>query len=268
MAARELKSVADAVGRRPELVMGFEDFFATPPVAAMAFVTYCGADPIVSWEPWCWTDDRSPAVVHSLVSGALDDYLYRWADEIRDWGSTVYLRFAHEFNGHWYPWSPACGTSPTEYVQAWRRLHDVFSRQGAGNVQWVWAPTVGCSTALQDWYPGDEYVDVLGVDGYNWGAASPSNQWIEPEDLFGPTFGTLRDISSAKPLLVTEVGCADDHGRKAEWISTFVNFLSSQHDVMGFVWFEHDKETDWRMTSTPEAAAAMAGALNLMRAAS
>src|SRR4051812_14606030 len=72
LAARELQAVADAVGCRAEMVMAFEDFFAVPPVAAMAVAKYCGADPIVTWEPWCWTDDKSPAVVRSILSGALD----------------------------------------------------------------------------------------------------------------------------------------------------------------------------------------------------
>lgn len=121
LAARELQAVADAVGRRAEMVMAFEDFFASPPIAAMAVTAYCGADPIITWEPWCWTDDRSAAVVRSIVSGALDEYLYRWADEIREWGSAVHLRFAHEFNGDWYPWSPAFGTTSATYVEAWRR---------------------------------------------------------------------------------------------------------------------------------------------------
>src|SRR4051794_40869802 len=112
LGAAELQAVADAVGRRAEMVMAFEDFFATPPIAELAVVKYCGADPIITWEPWCWTDDRSPAVVQSVLSGALDDYASRWADEIRYWASTVYVRFAHEFNGDWYPWTPTSARRP------------------------------------------------------------------------------------------------------------------------------------------------------------
>ena len=265
LGARELQIVADAVGRRAEMVMCFEDFFAEPPVAAMAVARYGGADPIVTWEPWCWTDDRSPAVMQALLSGALDDYVSRWAAEIRDWGSMAYIRFAHEFNGDRYPWTPAGGTSATAYVQAWRRLYDIFSVQQVENVTWVWAPTVVGSGALPDWYPGDEYVDVLGIDGYNWGASLPWCQWIDPEDLFGTMLDQLRIVCSDKPILVTEVGCAESGGRKADWIVRMVDFLSHQHDVMGFVWFEHDRETDWRITSTPESAAAMASALRSAR---
>ena len=68
-----------------------------------------------------------------------------------------------------------------------------------------------------------------------------------------------------KPILVTEVGCAESGGRKADWITRLVDFLASQNDVMGFVWFEQNKETDWRITSTPESAAAMASALRTAR---
>ena len=153
----------------------------------------------------------------------------------------------------------------SSYVQAWQRLHDIFSVQQAENVTWVWAPTVVGSGALTDWYPGDEYVDVLGIDGYNWGSSLPWCQWIEPEDLFATMLDQLRIVCSDKPILVTEVGCAESGGRKADWITRLVDFLSHQRDVMGFVWFEHYKETDWRITSTPESAAAMASALRTAR---
>ena len=265
LAARELQTVADAVGRRAEMVMAFEDFFASPPIAAIAVAAYCGADPIITWEPWCWTDDRSPAVVRSIVSGALDQYLCRWADEIRDWGSVVHLRFAHEFNGDWYPWSPACGTSPAAYVEVWQHIHGVFSSRGADNVRWVWCPTATGVGALPAWYPGDDYVDVLGVDGYNWGTSLPMSRWTEPEELFGDVLCELRAISSDKPILVAEVGCSESGGRKAKWIARFIDFVAGQRDVAGFVWFEHDKEFDWRITSTPESAAAMAKALRRAR---
>ena len=265
LAARELQAVADAVGRRAEMVMAFEDFFATPPVAAMAVAAYCGADPIITWEPWCWTGDRSPAVVKSILSGALDRYVYRWADEIRDWGSPVHIRFAHEFNGDWYPWSPTCGTTPRTYVEAWRHVHDVFASQQADNVSWVWCPTARGLSGLSAWYPGDDYVDVLGVDGYNWGTSVPKGQWMEPEDLFGGVLGELRTISSDKPILIAEVGCTESGGRKAKWVGRFVDFVAGQSDVAGFVWFEHNIDFDWRITSTPESAAAMAKALRRAR---
>lgn len=265
-AGRELQAVADTIGHRPEMVMAFEDFFAPPPVSAMAVVAYSGAEPIVSWEPWCWTDDRSHAVMKSLVAGGFDDYIYRWADEIGEWGRHVFIRLAHEFNGDWYPWTPAGGTPPSAYVSAWRHVHDIFTERNVGNVDWIWAPTVTAAAGnLSDWYPGHEYVDVLGVDGYNWGTCLSSTGWVSPEQLFGATLDELRSIAADKPILIAEVGCAESGGSKAQWIAAFFDFLRDQRDVIGFVWFDHDKETDWRIESTPESGAAMAEAMRDMR---
>ncbi|WP_264010109.1 glycosyl hydrolase, partial [Mycolicibacterium flavescens] len=109
--------------------------------------------------------------------------------------------------------------------------------------------------------PGDDYVDVLGVDGYNWGVRLTSTRWTEPEELFGAALEELRALAPAKPILVTEVGCAESGGSKANWVRRLIEYLDRQHDVIGFVWFEHDKETDWRITSSPSSARAMADAL-------
>ena len=148
-------------------------------------------------------------------------------------------------------------------MAAWRHIHDLFASKSVRNVKWVWAPNVSFegSSPTGATYPGSDYVDVVGVDGYNWGTSQPWSHWIAPRDLFGPTLDELRRIAEDDPLLITEVGCADAGGSKGEWISEFVTYLESRGDVAGFVWFDHDKETNWRLASTPESAAAFAEAL-------
>ncbi|MCZ0913608.1 glycosyl hydrolase [Gordonia amicalis] len=261
----EVAGVTALTGVSPTVNMFFEDFTAIPPIAALNAVIGAGAEPIVTWEPWRHvgdgTYDRAAFSMSSIVAGTHDDYLYRWADELVAWGSTVYLRFAHEPNGDWYPWSPAGGTPPELYVAAWRHVHDLFASKNAVNVKWVWAPNVPISDApLSRWYPGADYVDVLGVDGYNWGSV-PGHRWTSPNDLFGPSLDQLRELAPDKPILVTEVGCAEAGGSKADWIADLVDYLDEADGVTGFVWFDHDKEADWGLTSSPEAGQAMARAL-------
>ncbi|WP_238419035.1 glycoside hydrolase family 26 protein [Gordonia sp. 'Campus'] len=266
LAPAELATVTEVTGVRPTVNMFFADFTAIPPIAALDAVVAEGAEPIVTWEPWRHLGgddyDRGAFSMSSIVAGTHDDYLYRWADELAAWGSVVYLRFAHEPNGDWYPWSPAGGTSPELYVAAWRHVHDLFASKNAANVKWVWAPNVPLAddAPLSRWYPGDGYVDVLGIDGYNWGSV-PGHRWTSPEDLFGPSFGQLRNLSSRTPILVTEVGSAEEGGSKAEWIADLVAYLDGAENVTGFVWFDHDKEADWGLRSTAAAGAAMARAL-------
>jgi len=74
-------------------------------------------------------------------------------------------------NGNWYPWSEQVnGNHPSQFVQAWQHVHDIFTKLGVTNVTWVWSPNVeyGGSIPLSELYPGSNYVDWVGIDGYNW----------------------------------------------------------------------------------------------------
>lgn len=265
-AGEEVAAVAGVVGEQPSIVLAFSDFTAPPPIGGLDVVRGAGADPIVTWEPWKYLGgdsyDRSAFTTDSIISGAHDDYLYRWADELAAWGERVYLRFAHEPNGTWYPWSPAGGTSPQAYVQVWRHVRSIFATKNVQNVRWIWAPNVVLAgEQLADWYPGDDVVDVIGVDGYNWGTSIPDGKWTSPKDLFGESLDQIREVAVDKPILVTEVGSAEQGGSKPDWIKDLVDYLGGAPNVSGFVWFDFNKEADWRIESSPRSAAAMTEAL-------
>jgi beta-mannanase len=261
----EVAEIASAVGRQPEMVLWFEDFAAEPPVREIGRVAATGATPVITWEPWLWRTDRhrdADALMPQIAAGEHDAHLITWADALAGIEAPVTIRFAHEFNGDWYPWSPAGGTTPDAYAAAWRHVHDLFQVRGATHVQWMWSPDTANSSdhALQAWYPGDGCVDVIGIDGYNWGTTQSWSHWRWPTEIFAQTLAEVQQTAD-KPVLVAEVGCAEAGGDKAHWIGEFVDWLTAE-DVAGFVWFEHDKETDWRIRSTPRSAAAMAAALS------
>ena len=74
----------------------------------------------------------------------------------------VLWRPLHEANGRWFWWG-AHGPEPCKKL--WRLMFDRFtSRHNLTNLIWVFSP--GASTDLADWYPGDEYVDIIGQDHY------------------------------------------------------------------------------------------------------
>ncbi|MCK0177299.1 glycoside hydrolase family 26 protein [Mycolicibacterium sp. F2034L] len=263
----EVTTVAEACGVSPTAVLWYEDFAAEVPMTALRNVLSTGRLPLVTWEPWLWrTDDVDAAdsIIGSIIAGDRDDHLTGWARGLSSVGHDVQLRFGHEFNGDWYPWSPAAGVTPTEYVTAWRHVHRCFRDHGVTNVRWMWSPSAGVDNLhpLEAWYPGDDYVDVVGIDGYNWGTTQAWSRWTDPADLFGPTVAETRRVTDGKPMVISEVGCAEAGGDKAEWITDFVRWVAAEPDVSGFVWFEHDKETDWRIASTPRSATTMASALS------
>ncbi|AEF40888.1 putative mannan endo-1,4-beta-mannosidase [Hoyosella subflava DQS3-9A1] len=266
-ALAEFERVAEAARQTPTLILSFSDFTAPPPIEGLNAIMSFGAEPVVTWEPWRWLGedeyDEAAFSMQSIADGLHDDYLYSWADQLAAWGRTVYLRFAHEANGTWYPWSVARGTSAETYLEAWRHVHDLFASKGADNVKWIWAPNVSFhgSSPIAELYPGDSYVDVVGVDGYNWGTTHSWSHWIDPASLFGPTLDELRALAPGKPIVITEVGSADMGGSKPDWIRELVTLLDEDTSVAAFIWFDYDKEADWRFSSTPESAAAFASAL-------
>jgi len=210
------------------------------------------------WQPNKGLDQPAHSLAE-IAAGQLDSDLTRWATQLAAWPHPVFLRFAQEMNGTWYPWSiGANGNTASGYRAAWSRMHSIISEQ-APNVRFLWAPnaiTEG-TRDFADCYPGDGVVDYLGLDGYNWGSV-PGHQWQSPDKLFSESLDKLGRISPGRPILITEVGCADGvtPSLKAQWIADFFRVIENHPDVLSFVWFQMDKERDWRFNSTPASTAA------------
>jgi beta-mannanase len=172
-------------------------------------------------------------------------------------------------NGNWYPWAEGVnGNQAGDYIAAWRHVHDVVAATGAANVQWVWSTNVPYfgSTDLAGLYPGAAYVDIVALDGYNWGTSQTWSSWVSPQNLFGPGIAQLRTLAPGKPVLIAEVASSELGGSKAAWNTDLVSYLSAQADVLGFVWFHLQKETDWRINSSDSSAGAFKSALAARRA--
>jgi mannan endo-1,4-beta-mannosidase len=224
-----------------------------------------GKRPLVTWEPWRLPEDftnprqsveDSSFSLKTLTSGAFDDYVADWASKIKALPGRVVVRLMHEMNGNWYPWcGHANGNSPEDYVAAWRYIHDLFGSAGVMNVEWVWCPyviSVPERTTFPDYFPGDEYIDWLGLDGYNWGTSRPGATWQEFPELFGEAYRTMTALS-VKPVMIAEVGCTDCGGSKADWIRNAYRHASAGFPrLRAVVWFNLDKECDWRVQSSAE----------------
>jgi hypothetical protein len=265
----ELDAASTTLGESPSIVMSHVDFTHPAPISGLRSVAARGADSLITWEPWQGGAgvDQSAYSNARVVAGDHDAYIRSWGADLAKYGKTVYLRYGHEMNGNWYPWSDGVnGNASGSYVAAWRHVHDLVVAQGATNVRWVWSPNVPYpgSTDLASLYPGADQVDVVALDGYNWGAV-PGQRWTAPADLFGPGLAQLRSIAPGKPLVIAEVASGETGGSKADWDRDLVAYLQAQPDVLGFVWFDFRKEQDWRIDSSAASAAALRDALALRR---
>ncbi|HSU47177.1 MAG TPA: glycosyl hydrolase [Arthrobacter sp.] len=266
MAGSELDEVATLAGESPSMVMIYKDFLQSPPIAELDAVSSRGATSLVTWEPWAWGGGvQQPAyALARITAGDFDADITQWGQSLAAWGKPVMLRFAHEMNGNWYPWAEGVnGNQAGDYVAAWRHMHDVVAATGAGNIRWVWSPNVPYwgSTDLAGLYPGAGYVDIVALDGYNWGTSQTWSSWVSPVDLFAPGISQLRTLAPGKAILVAETASSELGGSKATWNTDLVSYLAAQPDVMGFVWFHLQKETDWRINSSASSASAFKSAL-------
>lgn len=270
-AATELDEVSQIAGERPSVLMWYRGFGQQFDVRQLDAASARGALPLLTWEPYDWTKgtDQPQYALARITAGDFDSYIRSYAVGMGAWGKPVALRFAHEMNGSWYPWSEAVnGNRPGDYVAAWRHVHKIFELAGATNVSFVWSPNVAYpgSLGLADLYPGDAVVDVVAVDGYNWGTSAAGKSWQSAASLLGPTLDEVRSLAPTKRLWIGEVASTETGGDKAAWIAQFFTWVRGRGDVEAFVWFDYDKETDWRVNSSRTSGDSFAAGLAARRA--
>lgn len=260
-------------GKKHSVVNLFTDWTNTTKVMNSLFgqqlpnIWNNGNVPMVTWEPF--TGGQTPSDVEArIASGQYDAYVRNWANRMKAFLSgpdgvygnaddrRAYVRLAHEMNGNWYPWSPAIGgNTPNDYVTMWTRVRGFFNglQIDANHLQWVWsvnAEDVGGYTAEQ-FYPGNEYVDWVAIDGYNWGASQTWSTWKSPGDIYSAMLTRVRAISgNGKPVALTEFATSSattsgaGAAAKSAWIGDVFAYVSANQIKM-VCWFNTDKETDW-----------------------
>lgn len=227
-----------------------------------------GSLPMISWEPWSGqANDPGWSLREAVLSGRNDAYIETWAHGLAAYRKPVLLRFAHEMHHQTYPWAiQVNGNTADDYTAAWRHVHGIFERAGATNVQWVWNPnTMGAATAAEyaaiypRLYPGDAYVDWIGLDIYNTG---PELDWGAPfwrsfPEILQEPYAAITQMTS-KPLILPEVGTTEIGGSKAEWIQGALaeETLNQFPRLRAIVWYDIHKEQAWQLGSSPEALAA------------
>ncbi|MGW1807955.1 glycoside hydrolase family 26 protein [Streptomyces sp. NPDC002078] len=198
-----------------------------------------GALTLMSWEPFDTT-------LADIAAGKSDAYIKKYATAVRKLNLPVVVDFADEFNGNWEKWGTKYVT-PAQYVAAWRHIHDTFVEAGATNVIWAWSPNIinpVKDVKLQPYYPGDAYVDWVGLIGYF--TLGADNAF---DSVFGPTRDQIRTFTK-KPMLVLETAAMPGERRRADVRNLFAG-VEADDRMLGFIWFDYKKRADWRLEASP-----------------
>jgi len=252
-----LREFENMTGAKLAIVMWFMQSTDSFPSDAVERVHSYGAIPLITWQPFLRGGENG-YLLDYISAGGWDDYLREWAREAKKSGKTVFIRWAHEFNGYWYPWSvPANGQDPQKFVRAWKHVVDIFRQEKANNVQWVWCP-YHLSNPDEPWndpllaYPGDEYVDWIGLDGYNWGTSQGWSEWLPFRSIYSSLIRIYSTAFPRKPIMIAEFASAEEGGDKAAWIEELPEALKDMPQIRAVVWFNTQKEADWRVNSSPQ----------------
>lgn len=246
-----LENFQKQIMKKLALVLIYTHWTDPFPLAEVEKIYQNGSIPLLTWEPWI-TDPAG--ALDAISRGKYEAYVRDFIQALKDWGKPIFLRFAHEMNGNWYPWDGDHNgkkQGPEKYKQAWCYMYNVKEQLGAANAQLVWSPNnyskpMELWNDLKNYYPGDQYVDWLGMDGYNWGGGS----WYCFDLVLGNTYAQLTALTS-KPIMIGEFGCAANGGSKAAWIKEALHRIKTVYpQIKAFCWFNVDKERDWRIDET------------------
>ena len=253
LVVRDLES---ALGRRVPQIVVFSDWSQPFPDLDAREARARGKTLQITWEPWHFSNPNA-VQLRDIGNGKYDAYIDSWANSARSFGGELWLRFGHEMNGNWYPWTiSAQNGDSAPYVRAYQRIHDRFRKAGASNVRWVWCFNAE-SVPQTSWndpkrtYPGDDYVDAVGIDGYNFGDTTAHSRWQSFSQIFSSSYETATQTWPRKPLFISETGCSSTGGDKVAWLKDMDESLRHQFPrVESLTWFEAAKEADWRVLST------------------
>lgn len=216
-----------------------------------------GSTLVVTWMP-------NDYAVADINSGVYDSYITEFANGVKDFGKEIWIRPFHEANGTWYTWavgnSSGANTNAT-VAEAFRHVVTIFKNLNVTNVKWVWTTNNKNSTAATSYtgtYPGDDYVDYISIDGYNWGKSQSWASWQSFSSVFSASYKALANIN--KPLFIAEFSSSEIGGDKAQWITDMFSVLPTQFPkIMGLMWFSQSKsstEADWALNTSDAAVTA------------
>ena len=238
------------------------------PLESLNSVWGRGAVPCLTWEPMYYEGEREIMIPHQdILSGRYDGYIRDFARQAKSWGNPLVIRWGHEMNLSRYHWGTDSGAygpeSPDIYKRMFRHIVSLFRGEGAMNVVWAFCPnsesvpnlsydaTAGWNR-ISAYYPGDAWVDVLGLDGYDWAETRTvekdgwQSQRRSFEQIFGRAYRELSALAKRKPLIIFETAGVDQGEKRAAWLKeAFV--LAKKWRIRGIVWFQAEKECDWRI---------------------
>jgi hypothetical protein len=190
-----------------------------------------GATPFVRLMPRNHLENDDPETLYnleSIIDGDFDPSLRNWARETANLSFPILIEFGTEVNGQWFPWnglhngadtignygSDSSYDGPERFRDAYRHIVDIFREAGATNTTWFFHvnasswPEESWNT-IEEYYPGDDYVDWIGISVY--GPQTDDDTLISFEEELAPAYDEIVEFTD-KPVSILEFGITELSG--------------------------------------------------------
>ena len=243
---KELSRFTETTGIFPAIVEYYQAFGTSFSAVNARLIAEVRARPLIQLDP-------VGVSMADIVAGKYDSYLRTYAAALKTFGHPVMISFGHEMNGNWYSWSLPY-TSPQEFVAAWRHIHRIINSAKVPRVVWTWdfnccfgknqipKPYIISNPAA--WYPGSDYVNWIGIDGY---LEKPGSF----DAMLGPSIALAHKLAPHKKVFIAETAVKPGPDQ-AEIISELFEQARKNH-LLAVVWFDVNKRKQWRLEGNPVA---------------
>jgi beta-mannanase len=238
------------MGRKFDIVHFYHQWSQPFPTAEERALAAEGRLLLINW--------KSPGSWPAVANGSQDGQITETATRLKAFGRKLFLAFHHEPEN-----DIGAAGQPADYARAFRRVVDVFNRVGADNVIFVWNMmgfVGGHGDIYSTLYPGDQYVDWIAYDPYNWYGCKSGHKTRSFAEITKPFYDWTAAHAPGKPLMLAEYGLREQPAgaaSKAEWFrDELVQLKTTRTRLKAVVYFNNLHRCDWRITSSAASVAA------------
>ncbi len=222
-----------------------------------------GYVPEVTWESWGGVHGTSNYSLADIADGKYDKLITDQLQQVKDvcQNRVVLIRFDQEMDlppgsTSWYPWQGDTG----QYVAAWRHVVKIGHHVDP-SIKWIWSPNRGNATVTPQYYPGNQWVDYVGIT---------LNHEHLPLEIKYQTFAQFYQANQQviesfnKPIIISETTSDEGFGNKDDWVTGMFDYALHNPKITALVWFT--VSPTYNFDSSPTTLKAFQQSLNLVNA--
>ena len=191
------------------------------------------------------TDMFAKSPLLEIYRGNMDQELRTWARAAADFGHPFLFRLNNEMNSDWTSYGGVVNMAdPAIFTAVWQRIYRIFEEEGVDNCLWIFNPH-DRQAPPSDWnnslayYPGNEYVHLIGVTGYNNGTyyTQWAEEWREFDEIYDQIWQEYSPRFGQFPWIITEFASSGIGGDKVAWINNMFDHIENYPNIRMAVWF-------------------------------